>query len=97
MIYRQSNMAANLLHMSAKAYDIRTSLLELTTCLETSFYQHALIKSFEIENLKAQIEFYKTEVDLLRQENYELEREKEGTHGEDASGEEVEAGRRQDA
>lgn len=60
--------------MSAKAYNIRNSLLELTTCLETRFSQYVLIKNREIENLKAQIETYKVEVDLLRQENFELDR-----------------------
>ncbi|KAL5372409.1 hypothetical protein DPSP01_013515 [Paraphaeosphaeria sporulosa] len=49
-------MAVNLLQMSAKAYDIRMSLLELTTCLETRFFQYVLIKNLEIDNRKAQSE-----------------------------------------
>jgi hypothetical protein len=76
LIDKQSSMATNLMSMSAKAYDIHASLLELTTCLEIRFVQYALIKHTEVENLKAQIDTYKAEVDLLRQEHYELEIER---------------------
>jgi hypothetical protein len=96
LIDKQSRMAGNLLSMSATAYDIRTSLLELTTCLEIQFVQYGLIKHTEVENLKAQIETYKAEVDLLRQENYELETEKEDGQCVDALGEDVEVADEQD-
>jgi hypothetical protein len=93
LIEGQNEIAAELLHLSAKTYNIRSSLLEPTTCLETRFSQYALLKNREIENLKAQIETYKAEVDLLRQENFELETQTQDGCAEDISGEEWDGGR----
>ncbi|KAL5394912.1 hypothetical protein PMIN04_006699 [Paraphaeosphaeria minitans] len=73
------------------------SLLELTTCPKTGFFRYAMMKNLEIEDLKAQIETHNAEMDLIGQGSYGLGAEKEGDHGEDASGEEVEADRGEDA
>ncbi|KAF1974893.1 hypothetical protein BU23DRAFT_567261 [Bimuria novae-zelandiae CBS 107.79] len=61
----------------AKPSDIRQQLAELMTGVEVQFIQYALAKHAEIENLKAQIETYKTEVDLLKQDNTELAMDQE--------------------
>ncbi|KAJ4305274.1 hypothetical protein N0V90_000805 [Kalmusia sp. IMI 367209] len=71
-IVKQGRMSVDVMLMSAKSADIRQALITTIIRLETQMFQYALIKHDEIENYKAQIETYKVEVDLLRQENYEL-------------------------
>lgn len=71
-IEKQYGLFANILLLSSKDLDIYRQLIQLMMSVKVGMIQYALVKLEETKNLKAQIRTYEIEVDLLRQENYEL-------------------------